>query len=152
GVRSFARLPITQSPQDVEAAIVGIPYDTGTGNRPGARFGPEGIRAASMLLRPYHPELEVQVFGSLSVVGWGDLVVTPGNAVRTADQIAEGLEPLLAKQIAPIVLGGDHSISLGELRAYAEAFGPMSLVLIDAHSDSVDSYYGTERYMHGTPF
>jgi agmatinase len=150
-VRTFARCPHVTDPAGVDVAIVGVPFDTATSYRPGARFGPEAIRAGSMLLRPYHPALDVDVFGSLSVVDWGDLDVTPGNAERTTEQIASGLTPLLEAGIVPIVLGGDHSIVLGELRAHAAAAGPLALVLLDAHADTWDNYYG-ERYFHGTVF
>jgi agmatinase len=91
------------------------------------------------------------VFGTLSVVDWGDLDVTPGNAERTAGQIAAGLEPLVQAGVVPLALGGDHSVVLGELRAYAAVHGPVALVLLDAHADTWDHYYG-ERYFHGTPF
>jgi agmatinase len=135
----------------VDAAIVGVPFDTATSYRAGARFGPEAIRSASALLRPYHPALGVDVFGTLSVVDGGDLEITPGNARRSAEQIAGGLRPVLEAGIVPIVLGGDHSIVLGELRAQAAVHGPVGLVLLDAHADTWEHYYG-ERYFHGTPF
>ena len=152
GVRTFARLPHVELPRDdVDAAVIGVPFDTATSFRSGARFGPEAIRSASMLLRPYHPVLGVDVFGTLSLVDGGDLNVTPGNAVRTTEQIDEQLRPLLAAGIVPLVLGGDHSIVLGELRAQHAAHGPLALVLLDAHADTWDQYYG-ERYFHGTPF
>jgi agmatinase len=138
-------------PEGVDAALVGIPFDTATTNRPGARFGPEAIRAASISVRPYHPALDVDVFAALSVVDYGDLEVSPQNAERTAGQIAEGLRPLVDANVTPIVLGGDHSIVLGELRAHAARHGPLALVLLDAHADTWDEYYG-ERYFHGTPF
>ena len=80
------------------------------------------------------------------------MVITPGNAERTAAQIAEGLAPVLAAGAVPLVLGGDHSVVLGELRAHAAAAGePVGVVLLDAHADTWDEYYG-ERYFHGTPF
>jgi agmatinase len=119
--------------------------------RTGARFGPAAIRDQSLLLRPWHPELAVDIFKRLSVIDGGDLVVTPGNAERTAGQIAEGLGPILDAGVTPIVLGGDHSIVLGELRAHAARHGPLGLLLLDAHADTWDSFYG-ERYFHGTPF
>jgi len=152
GLRTFARLPHIELPHaDVDAAIIGVPFDTATSFRTGARFGPEAIRSASTLLRPYHPPLNVNVFRSISVVDGGDLQITPGNAVRTAEQIHAGLTPVLEAGIVPLVLGGDHSIVLGELRAQAAAHGPVGLVLLDAHADTWDQYYG-ERYFHGTPF
>jgi agmatinase len=151
GVRTFARCPHVTTPEGVDVAVMGAPFDTATSRRPGARFGPEAIRSASIGLRPYHPPLDVDVFGSLSVVDWGDLDVTPGNAERTTAQIAAGLEPLLRAGVVPMVLGGDHSVVLGELRAHAAVHGPVALVLLDAHADTWDDYYG-ERYFHGTPF
>jgi agmatinase len=138
-------------PAGVDLAVVGVPFDTGTSFRTGARFGPEAIRAASALLRPYHPPLDVDVFAELSVVDWGDLAITPGNAVRTVEQVAGGLHALKQEGVTPIVLGGDHTVVLGELRAHANAHGPVGLVLLDAHADTWDQYYG-ERYFHGTPF
>jgi agmatinase len=152
GPRTFARLPHVQVPHtDVDAAVIGAPFDTATSFRTGARFGPEAIRSASVLLRPYHPMLEIDVFGTLSVVDGGDLELTPGNARRTAEQIAAGLRPVLEAGIVPLLLGGDHSIVLGELRAQAAVHGPVALVLLDAHADTWDQYYG-EKYFHGTPF
>ena len=81
----------------------------------------------------------------------GDLDTTPGNAERTAAQIAEQLEPIIRAGVTPITLGGDHSIVLGELRAHAAVHGPLGVVLLDAHADTWEQYYG-ERYFHGTPF
>jgi agmatinase len=152
GVRTFARLPHVTLPHvDVDAAVLGAPFDTATSFRPGARFGPEAVRSASALLRPYHPALDVDVFGTLSLVDGGDLDVTPGNALRTTEQLDAGLRPLLRAGIVPLVVGGDHSIVLGELRAQAAVHGPVAVVLLDAHADTWDQYYG-ERYFHGTPF
>ena len=85
------------------------------------------------------------------MVDGGDLAVTPGNALRTTEQIDAGLRPVLGAGIVPLVLGGDHSIVLGELRAQHAVHGPVALVLLDAHADTWDQYYG-ERYFHGTPF
>ena len=135
----------------MEAAVIGVPFDTATSMRPGARFGPAGIRDASLLLRPWHPVHPVDVFATLSVVDAGDVEVTPGNAERTAAQIAEQLEPVVRAGVTPLVLGGDHSIVLGELRAHAAVHGPLAVVLLDAHADTWEAYYG-ERYFHGTPF
>jgi agmatinase len=152
GVRTFARLPNLAVPHEgVEAAVIGVPFDTATSFRSGARFGPEAIRSASALLRPYHPVLEVDVFGTVSTVDGGDIAVTPGNALRTTEQIDAALQLVLRAGIVPLVLGGDHSIVLGELRAQAAVHGPVALVLLDAHADTWDQYYG-ERYFHGTPF
>jgi agmatinase len=152
GIRTFARCPYVESPAGVDVGFVGVPFDTATSYRSGARFGPEAIRAGSSLLRPWHPPLAVDVFEGRSVADLGDLAITPGNAEKTAAQIASGLGAVLDAGVTPIVLGGDHSIVLGELRAHVEKLGePVALVLLDAHADTWDQYYG-ERYFHGTPF
>jgi agmatinase len=151
GIRTFARVPHVTDSEGVDVAVVGVPFDTATSFRSGARFGPDAIRSGSLLVRPYNPVLDVDVFEALSVVDWGDLAVTPGNAARTLEQVATGLRPIVASGVVPIVLGGDHSITLGELRAHAAVHGPLALVLLDAHADTWDQYYG-ERYFHGTPF
>jgi agmatinase len=151
GVRTFARCPHTTDWERADVAVLGVPFDTATSFRPGARFGPAAIRDGSQLVRPWHPVLGVDVFARLSVADGGDLAVTPGNAARTTQQIAEGLAPVLAAGAVPLVLGGDHLIVLGELRAHAAVHGPLGLVLLDAHADTWDQYYG-ERLFHGTPF
>jgi agmatinase len=152
GLRTYARCPAATDWENADVAVIGVPFDTATSFRSGPRFGPAAIREASLLLRPWHPALGVDVFAALSVIDGGDLDVTPGNAERTTAQIADGLGPLLDAGTTPLVLGGDHSIVLGELRAQAEKAGvPLALVLLDAHADTWDQYYG-ERYFHGTPF
>jgi agmatinase len=152
GIRTFARFPhVPDDLTDVDAAVIGVPFDTATTMRPGARFGPAGIRDASMLLRPWHTAQRVNVFDTLSIVDRGDLHVTPGNAEKTTAQIAEQLQKVIAAGVTPLVLGGDHSIVLGELRAHAAVHGPVAVVLLDAHADTWEDYYG-ERYFHGTPF
>jgi agmatinase len=151
GVKTFARCPLVDDPDGVDVAVLGIPFDTATTNRPGARFGPEAVRAASIALRPYNPAQDAQVFGALSVADLGDVPVTPGNAERTVGQIASALEPIVRAGTRTLCLGGDHLVVLGELRAHAAAHGPLGLVLLDAHADVWDEYCG-ERYYHGSPF
>ena len=152
GVRTFARCPfVPDSLEDVDVAVLGVPFDTGTSMRSGTRFGPEAIRSASVMLRPYNPSQATAVFGALSVVDRGDVEVTPQNGERTAAQIAAALEPVVRAGVTTLTLGGDHSIVLGELRAHAAVHGPLGLVLLDAHADVWDQYYG-ERFFHGTPF
>jgi agmatinase len=116
-----------------------------------ARFGPEGIRSASHLLRRYNPSLDVPIFEYLSVIDYGDVPVVPGYIEESYRQIEEGLEPIYGTGVTPIVLGGDHSIALPELRAAAAVHGPLALVQFDSHPDTWDAYFG-ERHTHGTPF
>jgi agmatinase len=151
GVRTFARCPNVRDLEYTDIAVVGVPFDTGTSFRVGARFGPEAIRSGSTLLRPYNPNLGINVFAEQSVVDYGDLEIVPGDAARSLDQISEGLTPIIESRTRPIVLGGDHTIALAELRALNGAYGPIALVLLDAHVDTGDLYYG-QKYFHGTPF
>jgi agmatinase len=149
GIRTFMRLPHVQNPEGVDVAILGLPFDTGATFRVGARFGPEAIRSASVLLRPYHPFLRVNLFEHLSVVDAGDAPVAPGFIEDSLRRIAEFLTPWAAAGVILIGLGGDHSVLLGELRAVAAAYGPVALVQLDSHPDTWDAYFG-HRYTHGT--
>jgi len=149
GVGSFMRLPQVTDLAGVDAAVVGIPFDTGVSYRIGGRFGPAAIREASRLLRPYHVEHEIEIFDHLSVVDTGDLAVVPGNIQASYQVMVDGLRPILDAGVIPLAIGGDHSITLGELRAIAKRHGPVGLIDFDSHTDTWDSYWG-ERYTHGT--
>jgi agmatinase len=151
GISTFMRLPHVQNPQDVDVAIVGIPFDTGVTYRVGARFGPQAVRAGSRLLRPYNPALKIHIFDYLSVVDYGDLPIAPGFIEDSYQRIVDGLRPLYDAGVVPIGVGGDHSIVLAELRAAAARHGPLGLAHFDSHSDTWDSYWG-HKYTHGTPF
>ena len=151
GVRTFMRLPNVQDLENSDVAVVGAPFDTGATFRAGARFGPESIRSVSHLLRRYNPSLDVVIFDHLSVIDYGDVPVVPGYIEESYGNIAEGLEPIHRAGVIPIVLGGDHSIALPELRAAAAVHGPLALVQFDSHPDTWDAYFG-ERHTHGTPF
>jgi agmatinase len=151
GVRTFMRLPHVETAEGVDLAVIGLPFDTATSFRPGARFGPEGIRAASVLLRPFHPEHRVDIFEQLSVVDAGDVATAPGDTEATYALVEQGLAPLVAAGVFTVGLGGDHSITLAELRALARRDGPLALVHLDAHGDTWHEYFG-QRYFHGTTF
>jgi agmatinase len=151
GVRTFARLPHTTDLDGVDVAVYGIPFDTATTFRPGARFGPEAIRSASALLRPYHAPLDVDVFEALSIADAGDLPVAPGDTIETYKRVEEALEPIVASGALPLAMGGDHSMTLPELRVLARKHGQLALVQLDAHADTWDEYFG-QKYFHGTTF
>src|SRR5262249_6884645 len=150
GIRTFMRAPHVTDLTGVDAAVYGIPFDTATSYRTGARFGPEAIRSASALIRPYHAPLGVNVVDSLSIVDYGDLPVSPGDTDRTYGQIEEGLAPIVDAGVFPIALGGDHSITLAELRVVARE-RPVALVQLDAHADTWEQYFG-QKHFHGTTF
>jgi agmatinase len=151
GIRTFARLPHTTDLRDTDVAIVGVPFDTGATFRVGCRFGPAAVRDASALLRPYNPGWDVHVFGYVSVVDYGDLPVVPGAIEPSYERIVAGLAPVVAARVVPVLLGGDHSVTLAHLRAVARHHGPVGLVHIDAHGDVWEGHWG-QRYNHGTTF
>src|SRR5919199_4681360 len=151
GVRTFMRLPNVRDLKNSDAVVVGAPFDTGASFRVGARFGPEAIRSASHLLRPYNPSQDVSIFEHLSVADYGDVPVVPGYVEESYERIREELEPVHRAGVVPIVLGGDHTIALPELRAAAAVHGPLALVQFDSHADTWNSFFG-ELYNHGTVF
>jgi agmatinase len=144
------RAPHVTDLAGVDAAVYGIPFDTATSYRTGARFGPEAIRSASALIRPFHPPLGVNVVDALAIVDYGDLPVSPGDTERTYGQIEAGLAPIVDAGVFPVALGGDHSITLAELRVIARG-GPVALVQLDAHADTWEEYFG-QKHFHGTTF
>jgi len=151
GIKTFMRLPHVKTTEGVDVAIVGVPFDTGASYRVGARFGPEAIRNISALLRHHNEVLDVSIFDHCSVVDYGDLPVNPGYIEDSYKMIEEGLLPILEGGVTPIMLGGDHSVTLPELRAVAKRHGPVALIHLDSHSDTGDKRFG-RRYTHGTPF
>ena len=135
GVRTFARLPHIPEIDGADAAVFGMPWDGGTSFRSGSRFGPEAIRSASALLRPFNPAAGVMVFGNLSVVDAGDAPTVPGYIEHTLPRIEEYVTGILDRGAVPIGMGGDHSVALAELRAAAKKHGPLAYVQLDAHHD-----------------
>ncbi len=151
GIRTFMRAPHVTDLAGVDAVAYGIPFDTATSYRTGPRFGPEAIRSASSLIRPYNPGLDVNVVDSLSLVDYGDVPVSPGDTERTYAQIEEALAPVVEAGVFPAAMGGDHSITLAELRALARRYGPLALVQLDSHGDTWEEYFG-QKHFHGTTF
>lgn len=151
GIKTFMRLPHIKTTEGVDIAIVGVPFDTGASYRVGARFGPEAIRSVSALLRHHNEVLDVSIFDYCSVVDYGDLPVNPGYIEDSYKMIEEGLLPILEAGIIPMLLGGDHSVTLPELRAMAKIHGPVALIHFDAHTDTGDKRFGC-KYWHGSPF
>ncbi|RIH88811.1 agmatinase [Calidithermus roseus] len=151
GVRTFMRLPHLRTLEEVDFVVLGIPFDDATTHRPGARFGPESIRRTSIMLRPWNPYWDVKIFDYLSGVDYGDVPVVPGYLEDTYTRIQAEFERIGRAGVIPLAMGGDHSVTLGELRGLAQVYGPLALVHIDAHLDTLDQYFG-RKYNHGTPF
>ena len=151
GVRTFMRLPNERTLEDVDFVVTGVPFDTGCSYGIGARFGPQAIRDVSGILKPYNPIVDVNIFDHCSGVDYGDIDTVPGFIEETYEKIEEGFRPIFDKGVVPFCLGGDHSITLAELRAAAKSRGPVALVHFDSHSDTGDLYFG-KLYNHGTYF
>ena len=153
GPSTFARLPELRDVDKCDIAIVGIPFDAGTSYRPGARFGPQGIRQASRHLRTnYHPNYDSEPFVELQVADAGDIACNPFNIDEAIKQIEKGAFDLLNKVKGIISMGGDHTIAFPLLKAVNRINkGPVALVHFDAHLDTWDTYFGAP-YTHGTPF
>ena len=149
GIGTFMRLPNVTDMAGVDAAFIGLPFDTAVSYRIGGRFGPAAIREASRLLRPYNVEQDIEIFEHVSAVDAGDLAVIPGNVQASYGVIEAGLRSILAAGVIPLAIGGDHSITLGELRAISKRHGAVGLIDFDSHTDTWDNYWG-ERYTHGT--
>jgi len=133
----------------VDVAVVGIPTDDAVAFRSGARFGPEAIRSASALLRPYNPILRVNVADRLSIVDWGDAPTVPGYPLESLERTRAAVEEISRAGVATLCLGGDHTVLLAELRALSAVHGPLALVQFDAHHDLWDEYFG-QKVFHGS--
>jgi agmatinase len=151
GPGTFARLPRLDEVAVCDVAILGVPFDSGTTYRPGARFGPMGIRAGSRLMRGYHAQLDVEPFIVQQVADAGDVGVNPFDIAEAIEQIETAGRALLAEVPFLVSLGGDHTIALPLLRAVHGRYGQIALVHFDAHLDTWDTYFGA-AYTHGTPF
>jgi guanidinopropionase len=152
GIPTFMRLPHIPQPEELEIAIVGIPFDGGTTYRPGPRFGPRHVRNQSAIIRPWNPELKVNPFAKHRVADFGDLPVNPLSIEDTFRRIEQGMASLHEAGARCVCVGGDHSISLPLLRAVTKKHGaPVRLIQFDAHNDLWDEYFGS-KYSHGTPF
>ncbi len=152
GLLTFAGQPYTEDPADLagaDVAIIGAPTDDLVSDRPGARFGPRGIRAASCPPGP-HLEAQIDAFGTLRVLDYGDAPVVPADAPRTHAAIERTVGEVLAAGAIPIVLGGDHSIAEPDIRACAAKHGAVGLIHFDTHTDTGATVFGAEL-SHGTP-
>ena len=145
------RMSKVDSAQGLDFVIAGAPFDTASSFRSGSRFGPQAIRAISAMMKPNNVILQVNIMESLKGGDIGDFNITPGYIHPSYKAIEEGVAGILQENAIPIVLGGDHSITLAELRAVAKKHGPVALVHFDSHSDLCDEVFG-EKYNHGTPF
>lgn len=153
GIITYMNLPYCKQPENLDFVVAGIPFDTLTCARGGARLGPSAIRSASVN-RPYNPDLRINIMQHLTGVDFGDIPVFNGEAFKTFDSVTVHVEGFLRKGMVPVILGGDHSMAFPELRAYRNVYGRVAIVHFDSHSDTGywDPVDPEAPSNHGTPF
>ena len=155
GVPSFMRLPHVQRGDElydqVDIGLVGVPWDGGTTNRPGARHGPRQLRDLSTMIRAVHPVSHIKPFELCNCADLGDVSPNPADLMDSLNRVSEFYTQLRGDNIMPMTAGGDHLISLPVLRGLAKD-GPVGMIHFDAHTDLFDEYFGGTKYTHGTPF
>lgn len=148
---TFMRLPRAEEAKDLDIAILGVPFDTGSSFRTGSRFGPNGIRKISAMIKPNNVIMGVNIMDTLKAADLGDVPIIPGYIRESYEAIEKSVSEVLKDNATPLVLGGDHAITLGELRAISKKYGKVSLIHFDSHLDLNESVFG-QPYNHGTPF
>jgi len=153
GIATFMRLPYV-APKDadeVDIGLIGIPWDGGTTNRPGARHGPRQIRDLSTMARNVHHATGIEPFQLCNCADLGDSPVNPVDIDDTLERVEAFYSTIVEQGILPLTAGGDHLITLPVMRAVCRG-EPVGMVHFDAHTDTLDRYFGESRYTHGTPF
>lgn len=155
GVPTFMRLPYMEFDHpriaEVEMGIIGVPWDGGTTNRPGARHGPRQLRDLSTMIRATHPVSYISPFNMVNCADLGDTRINPAGLEDTLSWVTDFYRDVKKRGIVPMTAGGDHLVSLPVLRGLAED-GPLGMIHFDAHTDLFDTYFDGCRYTHGTPF
>ncbi|HIF76319.1 MAG TPA: agmatinase [Sulfitobacter sp.] len=152
GATSFLRRKYTKDLTGVDIAVTGVPFDQAVTNRPGTRLGPRAIREASALQAPDAPYgWDFDVLSEFAIADYGDLAFDYGHVSQFPAALTAHIKTILDAGAASVVLGGDHYISFPILKAYAEKYGPISLLQFDAHTDTwADD--DMDRIDHGTMF
>lgn len=154
-IATFMRLPHVplDDPRldELDIGLIGVPFDLGVTNRTGPRHGPRQIRDQSSMIRRGHRIHGTYPFQQANCADVGDAEINPANLHDSLAKIEASVGKLVAKGIRPLSAGGDHLISLPLLRAVAKD-RPVGMIHFDAHTDTWDSYFGGEKYTHGTPF
>lgn len=155
GIATLMRLPYTElsDPRlhQVDIGLIGVPWDGGTTNRPGARHGPRQVRDISTMVRNINRASGINPFELCACADLGDTPVNPIDLVDSLERIAGFYHQVVQAGIAPLSVGGDHLVTLPIMRALAKD-GPIGMVHFDAHTDTWDRYFGDCKYTHGTPF
>lgn len=155
GVPTFMRLPhvtlMDARVKDVDIGLIGVPWDSGTTNRPGPRHGPRQLRDASTMIRAEHPVSGMRPFEAMNIADLGDVGPNPADIIDSMERITAFYNLVKDAGIIPMTAGGDHLTSLPVLRALAKE-APVGMVHFDSHTDLFHSYFGGTMYTHGTPF
>lgn len=151
GPATMMRLPTRPNAEDLDVCFVGVPFDIGTSNRSGTRFGPRQIRAESAMIRPYNMATGAAPFDSLTVADVGDVPINTFNLQKSMTIIETAYDDILSYNCVPLTLGGDHTIVLPILRAMNKKYGPVGIIHVDAHADVNEAMFD-EEIAHGTPF
>ncbi|XP_041375990.1 agmatinase, mitochondrial-like [Gigantopelta aegis] len=151
GIASMMRLPIADSAKGLDACFLGVPLDTGTSYKSGSKMGPRFIRVESAMIRQVNIDTGAAPFESLMVADISDVPVKTSNLLESCRQIREHLADVISNGCIPMVMGGDHTISYPILQAMKDKYGPVGLIHLDAHSDTMESVMG-EKIANATPF
>ncbi|SEK77632.1 guanidinopropionase [Roseovarius azorensis] len=155
GIPTFMRLPHVPHGHtrhdDVQIGLIGVPWDSGTTNRPGPRHGPRQLRDASTMIRAQHPTSGMRPFETVNCADLGDVGPNPADIVDSMTRITEFYDRVTGAGITPLTAGGDHLTTLPVLRALARR-APLGMIHFDSHTDLYHSYFGGTMYTHGTPF
>ncbi|WP_298679143.1 agmatinase [uncultured Lentibacter sp.] len=155
GIPTFMRLPHLPRGDarwaDVDVGIIGVPWDSGTTNRPGPRHGPRQLRDASTMIRAEHAVSGIRPFAAMNCADLGDVGPNPADIQDSMQRITAFYRDVMAAGIIPLTAGGDHLSSLPILRAVAEK-APVGMIHFDSHTDLYHSYFDGTMYTHGTPF
>ena len=156
GISPFFRLPTVDvhagAPyKDLDAVVMGVPWDMSVTYRPGARFAPYEVRRVSALVQGFHPTHKLDVFGTLRAADGGNVAVPPFAPALARDVIENEVASVLGAGAVPFLVGGDHSIALPSLRAVVKKHGLIALVHVDAHLDTSDAQVWGEEFHHGAP-
>jgi len=150
-IPTFMRLPVFRDPAGLDIALIGVPWDGGTTNRPGARHGPREVRNYSSMMRRVHHASKISPYELARVGDAGDVPVNPVDLDDTLARVEKFFARVHAAKCLPLSVGGDHLVTLPIFRAIAKD-RPVGMVHFDAHTDTWDTYFGGHKYTHGTPF
>ncbi len=151
GIPTFMRAPHSESWDDVDLGLVGVPFDGGVTNRTGARHGPREIRNQSSLMRRKNQSSGICPYDLCNIADLGDAwIQKPFHLEESLDEIEYYFNQIHQRGIVPVSAGGDHSVTLPIYRAIA-CERPVGMVHFDAHCDTGDDYLGS-KFHHGAPF